>query len=66
MVSFLEVPAGLDHSLVFWEVLASLEPCVPGEPWAKLALGQWSSGFKNHETHNGTVFQTSSMESWKD
>ena len=38
---------------------------VLGGPWAKRALGQWSSGFKNHDTRNGTIFQTLSMESKK-
>ena len=52
--------------MVFWGVLAGSDPCVPDKLWAKPTLGQWSGGFKNHTTHNGTVFLALSMESWKD
>ena len=45
-------------------VLEGSKSCVPDRPWAKRALGQRSSGFKNHGTRNGTIFQTLSMESW--
>ena len=58
---FLEVPVGLDPQ----------SGLLGGVSWlrsvrVRRALGQWSGGFKNYKTRNGTVFQASSMESWKD
>ena len=59
MVSFLEVPTCLHLQFGLLGGTRRL--------WAaraKRALGQRSSGFKNHGTRNGTIFQTLSMRSW--
>ena len=64
LVSFLEVLASLDPQFGLLGVLVGSESCVPNGPYAKRAVGKRSSGFKNHDIHNGTIFQILSIESW--